>query len=362
MISAPAPPCPCPSPAPSGTRPALPIGPDKPWLAPLAGYTDLPFRILCREQGAAVACTEMVSAKGLVLGQGRRSGATEALLATTPPPGETPAPSATGADNDAPLVVQLFGAEASFMAEAVKRLVDRGYAWFDVNMGCSVPKVVKSGAGAAMLRDPENALAVAKAMLAVTGPGRVGFKLRLGWQAGEETCLPLAQALQDAGAGWLTLHPRSARQSFTGRADWAAIAKLKQTVSLPVLASGDLFTPEDAVACLNQSGADGVMFARGAMSDPAIFRRFLNLLAGGENTPPSPEALYALITRHAALTRRYAPDRLNRQGLEAGLLKMRGVIPRYCKHISGARALRAKLVAVRDWDGLDALVREILEA
>ena len=140
----------------------LPFGRDKPWLAPLAGYSDLPFRLLCREYGAAVCVTEMVSAKGLVY----QSPGTNDLLVSLP--------------EDQPLVVQLFGAEADFLRRAVGLLREAGYGWFDLNMGCSVPKVLRQGAGAAMLGDLQNSLAVAEAMLKEAGPGRVGFKLRLG--------------------------------------------------------------------------------------------------------------------------------------------------------------------------------------
>ena len=155
----------------------LPIRPDAPWLAPLAGWSDLPFRVLCREQGAAVCCTEMVSAKGLVYG-GRN---TEDLLATTPLEGEKLEDGSSVTDH--PLVVQIFGAEAEFMEQAVQILKHRGFEWFDVNMGCSVPKVTKTGAGAAMLRDIPNALRVAEAVIKAAGPGRMGFKLRLGWDS-----------------------------------------------------------------------------------------------------------------------------------------------------------------------------------
>ena len=155
---------------------SLPFGPDKPWLAPLAGYSDLPFRLLCREYGAAVCVTEMVSAKGLVY----QSPGTNDLLASLP--------------EDQPLVVQLFGAEADFLRRAVALLREAGYGWFDLNMGCSVPKVLRQGAGAAMLGDVENSLVVAKAMLEEAGTGRVGFKLRLGLDAARlvESAAPLS--------------------------------------------------------------------------------------------------------------------------------------------------------------------------
>lgn len=244
----------------------LPIGPDAPWLAPLAGFSDLPFRLLCREQGAAAACTEMVSAKGLVYGMrqkkncdGKSNEGTEDLLITTP--------------EDAPLVVQLFGAEPEFLTEATLLLRERGYAWFDLNMGCSVPKVTKTGAGAALLREPARALAAASALFRAAGPGKAGCKLRLGWDAASPVYLDIAKALEDAGAAWITLHPRYARQGFSGEADLRALERLARTVAIPVLASGDLFRASDAFRCL-EAGARGVMFARGAMANPAIFRQY----------------------------------------------------------------------------------------
>ena len=141
----------------------LPFAPDKPWLAPLAGWSDLPFRLLCRRFGAAVCCTEMISAKGLIY----KSPGTAELFATCP--------------EDGPVVVQLFGSEAPFMEAAAGQLRDKGFVWFDCNMGCSVPKVARTGSGAAMCKDIDNALSVAEALIRAAGRGRVGFKLRLGW-------------------------------------------------------------------------------------------------------------------------------------------------------------------------------------
>ncbi|MDL2209258.1 tRNA-dihydrouridine synthase family protein [Desulfovibrio sp. OttesenSCG-928-O18] len=354
--------------------PTLPIGRAHPWLAPLAGYSDLPFRLLCRELGASVACTEMVSAKGLVLGQNRKSNATNDLLATYPPleppvprgplgePYPGPAASMRPAVADSPLVVQLFGAESEFMEEAVRILVDRGYMWFDCNMGCSVPKVGKSGAGSAMLSNPDNAVAVAEAMIRAAGPGRVGFKLRLGRDAGEETYLPLAKRLEEAGAGWLTLHPRYAKQKFTGVADWEAVVPLVNAVSIPVMVSGDLFTAADGVRALAVTGAAGVMFARGAMHNPAIFGQFTALLERGENAEPErgrfvdASSLERVIRRHAELIRSFYPPRRNRQGLESGLLKMRTFVPRYVKECAGARALRRGMANCSSWAEMDRLL------
>jgi len=334
----------------------LPIAPDAPWLAPLAGFSDLPFRLLCREQGAAVACTEMVSAKGLVYGLRRKKGeesATEDLLSTTV--------------DDQPLVVQLFCAEAEFAAEAVKILKDRGFCFFDLNMGCSVPKVTKTGAGSAMLKDVPNALRVAEAMIREAGEGRAGFKLRLGWETGSEVYRDLALALQEAGAAWVTLHPRSARQAFGGSAQWPALRVLSETLTIPVIASGDLFTAADAAACVAQTGVSGVMFARGAIHNPAVFAAYGRAMQRGESGAISqvsePEhldgqALLSLIHRHAELARTLTPGRPGRNGAPPALLKMRTVVPRYVRHLPGAKGLRHSLSTCQSWEGLFAVLDE----
>ncbi len=313
--------------------PPLPFGPGHPWLAPLAGFSDLAFRLLCREHGAACACTEMVSAKGLVYG----SPGTEPLLATTP--------------DDSPLVVQLFGSETSFLEEAMRMLLDRGFTWFDLNAGCPVKKVVKTGSGAALLLAPDTLVRLAEAMARLAGEGRGGGKTRLSWHAGPATVLDLAPRLESAGVGWLTLHPRTAAQGFSGRADRSGLARLKAATRLPVLASGDLFTAEDAAACLAETGVDGVMFARGALTDPSAFGRLADLVAG---RPPRPRPdLAGLVRRHAALAREHLPGR-------EALLKMRTIVPRYVKGHPGARTLRKELASCMTWEHLERLVNEHL--
>lgn len=332
------PPCP---PSPSNAPDAvLPIGPDKPWLAPLAGYSDLPFRLLCREYGATVCVTEMVSAKGLAY----YSPGTAELLHSLP--------------EDQPLVVQLFGAEAEFLGRAVAMLRAAGYGWFDLNMGCSVPKVRRQGAGAAMLADAANILRVARAMLAEAGAGRVGFKLRLGLDAaqpGPEGLLQLALALEDAGAGWLTLHPRTAQQGFGGQAHWPAIARLTGRLRIPVLASGDLFTAADGLRCLAETGASGLMYARGAMQDPAIFAAHLALCRGESPAQPDHAALRRMIVRHMELARHHCPSK-------AALWKMRSVVPRYVRALPGARDLRQRLCHCTDWQELETALDAFLAA
>lgn len=336
----------------------LPLRPDAPWLAPLAGFSDLPFRLLCREYGAAVACTEMVSAKGLIYGlqAAKKSkppvSGTEELLVTHP--------------RDTPLVVQLFGAEPEFLARAVAELRERGFAWFDLNMGCSVPKVTRTGAGAALLKDVPGALRAAKAMLDAAGPGRVGFKMRLGWSPEEPVFEELGKALADLGAGWLTLHPRFARQGFSGAIDAATLETLVRAVPVPVLASGDLFTAQDAAARL-AAGVSGVMFARGALENPAVFGQYRALVRGA----PVPhqcgaDELLALVRRHAVLARELTPQRTRatnrKSGLSPALLKMRTITPRYVKHLPGAKQLRLALTRLESWEELDALLEHFLHS
>ena len=310
---------------------------DAPWLAPLAGYSDLPFRLLCRHYGAAVCVTEMVSAKGLVY----KSPGTGELLRSLP--------------EDQPLVVQLFGAEPEVLACAVLTLRKAGYAWFDCNMGCSVPKVMRQGSGAALLGDPERALACARSMIGAAGAqGRVGFKLRLGLDRERPVLPDLALRLEDAGAAWLTLHPRTARQGFGGSADWEAIARLAGRLSIPLLASGDLLTAKGGLRCLAETGASGVMYARGALHDPAVFAAHLALLRGEEPAAPEPAALRAMIGLHVRLAREHGGD-------DGALLKMRSLVPRYVRFLPGVRLLRQRLCRCTDWQDLETALDEFLD-
>ncbi len=311
----------------------LSIAPDTPWLAPLAGWSDLPFRLLCRERGAKVCCTEMVSAKGMIYG----SPGTSELLSTI--------------EKDSPLVVQLFGNDPDIVARAMDMLLERGFSWFDLNMGCSVPKVMRTGCGAAMLKDVKGSLKVAEAMLKKAGTGRVGFKLRLGVDYATPTWEELGRGLADLGAGWLTLHPRYARQGFSGTADWSCIAGLKKLVHVPVVASGDLLTAQAGAACLEQTGADGVMYGRGAMRNPEIFAAHTAVLAGMSAPERGMEEIRADIMRHAELASLHSPMRV-------AVLKMRTIVPHYVYDVPEAKHLRRALVSCRGWDEFERVMVE----
>ncbi len=315
----------------------VPIAPHTPWLAPLAGYSDLPFRLLCREYGASVACTEMVSAKGLVYS----SPGTNELLHSTP--------------KDKPLVVQLFGNEVSFMEKALALLLEQGFCFFDLNMGCAVPKVTRTGCGAAMLKDIENTLAVARSMINLAGEGRVGFKMRLGWDETSPVWQDLPLRLQDLGAGWITLHPRTAKQSFSGTAHWPALAQLVSIIHIPLIASGDLFCAADGIRCIQETGVASVMYARGALHNPAIFDEHKAQLTNPSTFIADDNAqkkqLLTMVRRHMALAQEYSTPKV-------ALLKMRTFVPRYIHRIPGARALRQSLVQCRTWEELDNILED----
>lgn len=311
--------------------PQISFSPDEPWLAPLAGYSDLPFRLLCREHGCRVAVTEMVSAKGLIY----QSPGTQELLMTSV--------------MDEPLVVQLFGSEETFLVQAVERLREAGFRYFDLNCGCPVRKVSKTGSGAALMKDPAHLLRLAKAMIDATEPGCMGFKIRLGWYVGQPVFREVSKGLEDLGAGWVTMHPRFGAQGFTGHADWAQLGVLKKSVNLPVIASGDLFLAEDAVRCVEQTGVDAVMFARGALSDPTIFERNLTLRSTGHAPEKDCAQAVALVHRLCDLYTEHGMDRL-------GLLKMRTLVPRFLKGLPGARGLRRDIVFCKTWDEVFTLL------
>lgn len=313
--------------------PHLPIAPDAPWLAPLAGFSDLPFRLLCRELGAAVAVTEMVSAKGLFYD----SRNTRRLLDTCPA--------------DSPLVVQLFGSDPDYLQRAAASLAEAGYTHFDLNCGCSVRKVVKTGAGAALLGDPDRLVACAAAMVQALGPGRIGVKLRLGPKPPSRVDLPLAGRLAEAGVAWLTLHPRHASQGFAGLADHDALAAFVAAAPVPVMASGDLMTAADGERVLGRTGVSGVMYARGALADPRIFSHHAACFPASGAAPRPLPPVCEVIRRHAALCRQYADDR-------QALLRMRTAVPRYLRDLPGCRALRARLCRVDSWEELGHIIDE----
>ena len=263
-------------------------------LAPMAGVTDIAFRTVCRELGADYTVTEMVSAKALCY-QDRK---TIPLLQLGP--GEHPAG------------VQLFGSDPACMEEAAAIAAEvSGADILDINMGCPVPKIANNGDGSGLLRDPDRACRVAEAVLRGAGGRPVTVKLRLGWDRGSLVYLELAKALEDLGIAAVTLHGRTKVQMYGGAADWDAIRALKQALSIPVIANGDVFSGRDAARILKYTGADGVMIARGCFGNPWIFRQASAAIAG-EEIPPLPPLAERCDTavRQFELAARYKSERI----------------------------------------------------
>jgi tRNA-dihydrouridine synthase B len=282
-------------------------------LAPMAGITNLPMRLLARECGASLCFTEMVSVNGLVR-EGEKS---FELLQSSPA--------------DRPLGIQLFGDDPRLLSEGARLVAGYGDL-VDINMGCPVRKVVNSGAGSALMREPGRVREVIREVRRAT-PLPLTIKIRTGWQADEPSFLEIARIAEAEGCDAITLHPRSRAQMFEGDADWSRIAELKEAVKIPVIGSGDLFSARDIVAMLSSTGCDGVMVARGSLGYPWVFREALEMLAGREPSLPSSDEKLAMALRHLELFIGLAGER-------AAVREMRKHLSWYSRGIAGAARFR----------------------
>ena len=252
-------------------------------LAPMAGITDMPFRALCREQGATFSYTEMISAKALYY----KNKNTLPLLQV--------------ADGERPIAVQLFGSEPELLAQEALKLEEGPYDVFDVNMGCPVPKVVNNGEGSALMRDPVKIGQIVSAMTKVLHKP-VTIKIRKGFSADQINAVEVAKRVEDAGAAAIAIHGRTREEYYSGHADYDIIRQVKEAVSIPVMGSGDIYKGKDAKRMLDETGCDAVMIARGARGNPWIFREVAHFLETGEELPrPSVEEVKEMILRHARM-------------------------------------------------------------
>ena len=253
------------------------------FLAPMAGVTDLPFRLLCREQGAGMSVTEMVSAKAILY----KNKNTKELLAVDRAEG--------------PVSVQLFGSDPEIMAAIAAQIEDGPYVAIDVNMGCPVPKIVNNHEGSALMKDPAQAEKVLTAMVkAVKKP--VTVKFRKGFNDQNINAVEFAKMAESCGVAAVAVHGRTREQYYSGKADWEIIRKVKEAVHIPVIGNGDVWTPQDAIDMRKQTGCDGVMIGRGAQGNPWIFKQILHYEQTGELLEkPSPQEVTEMILRHAKM-------------------------------------------------------------
>ena len=302
-------------------------------LGPMAGVTDLPFRLLCKEKGCGWLTTEMVSAKAIYY----KNRNTAPLLETRP--------------EEAPVAVQLFGSEPELMAEIGLMLSEGPYAAIDVNMGCPVPKIVKNGEGSALMREPKKAEAILTAMCRkIKKP--VTVKFRKAFNDTEGDAVEFARMAEASGAAAVAVHGRTREQYYSGKADWDIIRQVKEAVKIPVWGNGDIFTPEDAARMIEETGCDGVMIARGAKGNPWIFSRTKEYLETG-TLPPAPtlKDVKETILSHARAQVEYRGDHM-------GILEMRKHVSWYTAGFRGASLLRAEVNRVNTLEELIYLIEK----
>jgi nifR3 family TIM-barrel protein len=290
-------------------------------LAPMAGITNLPFRRIMKDFGAALVYTEMISANGLI----RAGKKTRQLMDSHP--------------DEAPLGIQLFGDDPQVLAQAAASIADEAFL-IDINMGCPVKKVVGSGAGSALLKEPQKIGRILSALRGVF-QGPLTIKIRSGWDASSINFIEIGKIAEKEGVDAITLHPRTRAQGFSGAAAWEQIAELKEKINIPVFGSGDIFCAEDSVRMLNMTNCDAIMIGRGSYGNPWLLRQILELLRGQPQSTATAAEKLAVSMRHLELYR-------DQFGERKTLLEMRKHLCWYARGLSGASLFRVQLQQQND--------------
>ena len=303
-------------------------------LGPMAGVTDLPFRLICKEQGAGLLCMEMVSAKAIYYNNRN----TESLLEIHP--------------DETPVSLQLFGSDPKIMSEMAKRIEERPFAILDVNMGCPVPKIVRNGEGSALMKEPKLVYEIVSALVkAIDKP--VTVKIRKGFDDDHVNAVEIAKIIEEAGAAAVAVHGRTREQYYSGKADWDIIRQVKEAVSIPVIGNGDVTSPQKADVLVRQTGCDGIMIARGAEGNPWIFSEMIHWEETGELPPrPDKDEIREMMLKHARLQLEY-------KGEFCGIREMRKHVAWYTKGLKGAARLREKVNAVESLEELENLLTSL---
>lgn len=304
-------------------------------LGPMAGVTDLPYRLLCKEQGCGLMVTEMVSAKAILY----KNRKTETLTEIRPEEG--------------PVAVQLFGSDPEILGEIGAQVAEGPCACIDLNMGCPVPKIVKNGEGSALMREPKKVEAILSSMVKHSKKP-VTVKIRKGFDAAHVNAVEIAKIAESCGVAAVAVHGRTREQYYAGKADWAIIRQVKEAVKIPVIGNGDVCTPQDAARILEETGCDGIMIARGARGDPWIFSRIRHYLKTGGLLPaPTPEEIKAEIYRHSRLL-------TEQKGERTAMCQMRKHVAWYTAGLPHSSALRGEISQMETLEELGRLLENRL--